>query len=412
MAASSISPEAPATFGRLSPTQHLSSRKASGASTQTSVAGSLHQSGLGTASGDGAGGAASKQNFKRLPHHHSNHVSDFNMEKTKFRVLKAIEDKAAPPKFRSFFKSALMDRFLQATLLYFISRFQHQMVSRRQEIYGNAKDGTTFAINGRSLDQLKKETERHMEDLAAAYAQIILTQSDYRHTQHDKFFFEALYESTHQVLIDAFAGHRRGNELEIELGRIFRSDTFNLSKRRHTTRYTTENLSVRDIYKLKHEGNYALNYKLLRNLFQRKDQSGASQLGVDQCSPVINLLFSKRGGEPQHRRGAASDHNASPVASGATKMDDSSGAAGSGGVGAGAGGGSAGAEAKDGGAEAKDQQSQQQNKANPQDIEAFPVASSIEYLENVKLSLLSRGSDGSGNQTSSGRERGDSMLSQ
>ena len=127
---------------------------------------------------------------------------------------------------------------------------------------------------------------------------------------------------------------------------------------------------------------------------------------------MINLLFSKRGGEPQHRRGAASDHNASPVASGATKMDDSSGAAGSGGVGAGAGGGSAGAEAKDGGAEAKDQQSQQQNKANPQDIEAFPVASSIEYLENVKLSLLSRGSDGSGNQTSSGRERGDSMLSQ
>ena len=41
-------------------------------------------------------------------------------------------------------------------------------------------------------------------------------------------------------------------------------------------------------------------------------------------------------------------------------------------------------------------------------MEAFPVASSIEYLETVKVSLLSRGSDGG----SQGRERGDSMLSQ
>lgn len=135
-----------------------------------------------------------------------------------------------------------------------------------------------FATNGRSLDKLKEETEQYMEELASAYAQIILTQSDYRHTQHDKFFFEALYESTHQILVDAFAGHRRGNELEIELGRIFRSETFNLSKRKHSTKYTTENLSVREIYKLKHEGNYALNYKLLQSLHQRKRQSGANQV--------------------------------------------------------------------------------------------------------------------------------------
>ena len=203
------------------------------------------------------------------------------------------------------------------------------MVSRRQEIYGDQKDASdsAFATTGRSLEKLSQDTEQYMEELAAAYAHIILTQSDYRHTQHDKFFFEALYESTHQVLIDAFAGHRRGNELEIELGRIFRSDTFNLSKRRHTVKYTTENLSVREIYKLKHEGNYALNYKLLQSLHQRKHQSGANQLGVDQCSPAINLLLGllKRGDTRRGETTASSSPNMKT--STARQADDASAAA-------------------------------------------------------------------------------------
>ena len=123
------------------------------------------------------------------------------------------------------------------------------MVSRRQEIYGDQKDAgdSAFATTGRSLEKLSQDTEQYMEQLAAAYAHIILTQSDYRHTQHDKFFFEALYESTHQVLIDAFAGHRRGNELEIELGRIFRSETFNLSNSDIQSLDSFQNKSIRQI---------------------------------------------------------------------------------------------------------------------------------------------------------------------
>ena len=100
-----------------------------GTSVKTAGAAQQQVSSTGTVPQSTAGGSATptatKQSFKRMPHH-PNHVTDFNMEKTKFRVFKAIEDKA-PPKFRTFFKSGLMDRFLQATLLYFISKFQYQV---------------------------------------------------------------------------------------------------------------------------------------------------------------------------------------------------------------------------------------------------------------------------------------------
>ena len=108
------------------PTHVGTSVKTSGAAhmSTTSAATAVPQS---TAGGSATPSATAKQSFKRMPHH-PNHVTDFNMEKTKFRVFKAIEDKA-PPKFRTFFKSGLMDRFLQATLLYFISKFQYQVRS-------------------------------------------------------------------------------------------------------------------------------------------------------------------------------------------------------------------------------------------------------------------------------------------
>ena len=115
--------------GRASPTQ-TALRKGSGASQIASPVPSAT--------------ASTKQNFKR-PHLPS-HVTDFNIEKTKFRVFKAIEDKA-PPKFRTFFKSSLMDRFLQATLLYFISRFQHQVCMHSSSVmYWNHCSLSTWSM--------------------------------------------------------------------------------------------------------------------------------------------------------------------------------------------------------------------------------------------------------------------------
>ena len=44
---------------------------------------------------------------------------------SKAHVFKAIED-TAPARFRTFLKSALMDRFLHAAVLYFVAKFQLQ----------------------------------------------------------------------------------------------------------------------------------------------------------------------------------------------------------------------------------------------------------------------------------------------
>ena len=113
--------------GRVSPTT-TALRKTSSASQANSnnnnSTGTTTSSPVPTGTNNNNTTGPKQTNFKR-PHLPS-HVTDFNIEKTKFRVFKAIEDKA-PPKFRTFFKSSLMDRFLQATLLYFISRFQHQV---------------------------------------------------------------------------------------------------------------------------------------------------------------------------------------------------------------------------------------------------------------------------------------------
>ena len=92
-------------------------------------------------------------------------------------------------------------------------------------------------------------------------------------------------------------------------------------------------------------------------------------MGVDQCSPAINLLLAKRG-DP--KRGA----EVSPALvtkTSAPKLDDSN----------------HGANAMK--TETKDQQQNKTtNNSNSQDgsskdMEAFPVASSIEYLETVKV---------------------------
>ncbi|KAK3246717.1 hypothetical protein CYMTET_43757 [Cymbomonas tetramitiformis] len=214
--------------------------------------------------------------------------SRFNLEQTKARVFKSFED-TAPSKFRQFYKSALMDRFLHTAILYFVARFQFQALQRRGKSGGTASPPK--GDYNKMLEQQQREYETHLQDLAPIYAQIIMQESDYEHTQQDKLFFESLYEVTNQILQEAFAGQKKQSELEEELGRIFRTNQFNMASRRNKKRLNDSTLSIRELYQLKHEGDPALNSRILASLYPKKEANGSICSASASNSPIISKII-------------------------------------------------------------------------------------------------------------------------
>lgn len=259
---------------------------------------------------------------------------DFNLGVTKARVIKSMDDRAPLP-FKRFYNSPLFDRLLNACLLYFTSRFMHDWIvramekARKQHLEGY----NPYAVAQR-LQELEEEMESQRIDLSPIYSEIILKHSKYDKPQHDKMFFECLYETLVLVLDDAFAqrnlpqggpgapgapastaggvgatasgqgagdasgaagssgtGNRR-EEIESEVGSLFRSKHFNANKRRHSEPRSVDTLGVKELYALKHETtNRALNAKMLSSL-HTKPPTLAVQVASVTNSPLISQYIS------------------------------------------------------------------------------------------------------------------------
>merc|ERR1712222_58706 len=89
-----------------------------------------------------------------------------------------------------------------------------------------------------------------------------------------------------------FSAQRRGAELEAELGRVFRTERFNIARRRQQARVSgrAETLPIRELYRLRHEGDPTLNARLLSDLHPRRQASGVQKASVD-CSPCMSGLL-------------------------------------------------------------------------------------------------------------------------
>ncbi|XRB03363.1 hypothetical protein NFJ02_17g27170 [Pycnococcus provasolii] len=187
----------------------------------------------------------------------------FDLERTKARVLRAFEG-TAPTKFRTFFKTQTMDRWLKACARYV----------------------------GARIDKRDHDADAELENnLAPLYAHMLLSMSDYVNTQRDKLFFESLYEATNQVLREAFAATRNTAEAEAELHRLFRSDSFNIASRKQEakTKQTSLDLTLHELYTIRNEAGGTLNTKLLWQLFgRRRRRAHGPTAGV--CSPIISSL--------------------------------------------------------------------------------------------------------------------------
>mmetsp|Transcript_29504 Transcript_29504/g.35836 ORF Transcript_29504/g.35836 Transcript_29504/m.35836 type:complete len:315 (-) Transcript_29504:533-1477(-) len=248
-----------------------------------------------------AGAESTQTNYQKRPNQNVAVDNKFNLEKTKARIAKGLED-TAPMRFRHFFKSALLDRFLHTAILYFVSRFQYDALQRRAK--RNSPD--------KNLEAARVETEGHLQELAPIYAQIIMQESDYEHTQQDKLFFESLYESTNMILQEAFSGQRKQKELEEELGRIFRTNQFNIACRRNQKRLNDGALSIRELYQLKHEGDPALNSRILASLYPKRDAPGSVQLASASNSPIIAKMIPSPRETKKKGDKKAGDHEDNP----------------------------------------------------------------------------------------------------
>jgi len=205
----------------------------------------------------------------------------FNLNNSKNILLAQIEETCST-RFKVFFKSSLMNRFLHTFILYFVSFFQLHALKRDSK--GTRAEHAALA----------RDMERQLQELAPVYATIIMQESDYHHTEQDKKFFEHLYDAATEILMLAFPGQRRQALLEDEIGRVMRTAQFNShgQKRLNKGHISECTLSVRELYQIKHEGDPALNSRILSNLYQKKTVEGTVTLASISNTPLIGKIIS------------------------------------------------------------------------------------------------------------------------
>ncbi|GAQ78257.1 hypothetical protein KFL_000100230 [Klebsormidium nitens] len=213
--------------------------------------------------------------------------TSFDLVATKARVYKNFEETAST-KFKHFFRSEEMDRLLQTCILYFVAIFQKDAIEQRI-----AKAGCTDESDREMLNAAVQDIAENLRALGPVYSSILLTQSDYKHAQQDKAFFESLYEATGQVMKEAFAGQRKVGDVEAELSRIFRTDHFNLVKRRSERQANTRarSMGIRELYAVKNDpGDPGLSRRVVAALNRKSDQIPV-QTALHSCSPIMGSLL-------------------------------------------------------------------------------------------------------------------------
>jgi len=152
-------------------------------------------------------------------------------------VLSALANKVTN-KFKAFCKTELMDRFLHSCIEYFQAFFDLKKAlaevadeaakTKSEKRENPAAEAAASAV----AVELEGVARARMSDVAGLYAAILVQHSNYANTQQDRQFFETLYDFAARVLFTLY-DRKLWHAIENELGRIFRSEHFNLSLRKN-----------------------------------------------------------------------------------------------------------------------------------------------------------------------------------
>jgi len=218
-----------------------------------------------------------------------------SIARNKVMVLSALSHKITK-QFNLFCKTELMDRFLYACIDYFSVFFDLQKhLSDASEEMAKAERLNLYSqgkTNSSSITQLEyaaaamkadEESRGKMREVAAIYAAILVKYTNYSNTQ-ERHFFETLYDFSARVLF-TMNDRKRWHIIENELGRIFRSDHFNLSMRKNV-QHAAKPIRCKELYGLKQKDE-----PLARAREESQKPKSSIHTAMHMRSPVISTLF-------------------------------------------------------------------------------------------------------------------------
>lgn len=212
---------------------------------------------------------------------------DYSLANAKAKLYRQL-DETVPVPFKKFFNSPLYDKLVNALMLYFTSKLQHEWLTKAMDkARKQHMEGYNPYQVAAKLNELEEDMARQRVEVSPIYSEIILKHSCYEKPQQDKQFFEGLYDTLIWLLDDAFFKLNKRADIEREIGLLFRSRHFNLYKRRNQPPRSVDTLGVKELYSIKHETtNRALNAKLLSSLYEKPTSLGVQVASVTN-SPLI-----------------------------------------------------------------------------------------------------------------------------
>eukprot|EP00798_Chlamydomonas_sp_ICE-L_P027098 gene27098-2322_t len=202
------------------------------------------------------------------------------------KVAKNFYDKT-PSIFKKFFASPQCERLVRTFILYFASAFIIDWIikamekARKQHV-----EGYNPYMAVARMKELEEETKSLKVEISQAYSMLILKYSNYEKPQQDKAFFESLYETLIAAMDEAFPRMNKHQEIEEEIGLMFRSRHFNMYERKNKP------ASVKELYATKNESNNRiLNARMLASLFEKPTSTGITVASVTN-SPLVSGYIS------------------------------------------------------------------------------------------------------------------------
>ena len=132
--------------------------------------------------------------------------------------------------------------------------------------------------------QAEEEAKAKLKGIANIYAAILVKHTNYANTQQERQFFETLYDFSARVLF-TINDRKRWHAIENELGRVFRSEHFNLSMRKNE-QHATKPLKCKELYEQKmRDDPHAMHRKDAVN------RKSSIHTAMSMRSPVISTIF-------------------------------------------------------------------------------------------------------------------------
>jgi len=209
----------------------------------------------------------------------------FSLIEEKRRVLKQLV--VSTKKFKTFFlTNPLADQLLTQLLLYMTAKLQWQGVehiSAKARLLSDPQkaEEARNIVSGRNSMDFKREMQEALTRVAPVYAHIVMQCSDHSNIHRDRVFFESLYEATAHTILFSLQGlvagssDVLGNFINVDLGRFFRTDYYNINLRRSKGEKMVDILTVSELYELRHlDDQQEMSAELLASLHDRTKETG------------------------------------------------------------------------------------------------------------------------------------------